>query len=287
MSVAPSSVFWMSAEPPHTIELVEPRDVGVLWQRTDTALERMSEVWIRSPLLSRLYDPLGRVHDGRQWLVLQAREREVRPVWLHRLRDVLLSVLALIVLAPLFLVVGLLVKLSSPGPVFYSTTVVGKDRDPFKWYKFRSMRVVPDTKDVEQRHARFRRYVADGDRTGDGDAPKKVIDNHRVTRVGRFIRRHSIDELPQLWNVLRGEMTLVGPRPCLPYEAESFTGWRSRRFGVRPGLTGVWQVYGRGRVPFDEGAAMDVYYTYRQTLGFDLALILKTVSTVLTGRGGL
>ena len=237
-------------------------------------------------MLSRLYEPLGRVHDGKRWLVLRANEFGVPAIWLYRLRDVVLSGLALVVLVPLFLVVGLLVKLSSPGPVFFSTTVVGKDRNAFTWHKFRSMRVVPDTEDVEQRRGEFGAY-ARGEACPANDGLSKVIDHRRVTGVGRFIRRYSIDELPQLWNVFRGEMSLVGPRPCLPYEAECFTDWRARRFQARPGLTGVWQVYGRGRVPFDEGAALDVYYTYQQTLGFDLKLIAKTVGVVLTGRGGL
>ncbi len=277
----------MGNEPPHTIELVEPQDVGVLWQRTDTALERLSEVWIRSPLLSRLHDSLGRVHDGKQWLVLRANECEVRPVWLHRLRDILLSGLALVILAPLFVVVGLLVKLSSPGPVFYSTTVVGKDRNVFTWHKFRSMRVVPDTEDVEQRRARFRRYVAGGEDTGNNDMPKKVIDNHRVTVVGRFMRRHSIDELPQLWNVLRGEMSLVGPRPLPVDEVQRFDDVaHRRRLSVRPGLTCLWQISGRNNVTdFKEWVRLDLDYIDHWSLWLDFKILFLTVPVVLTAKG--
>ena len=113
----------------------------------------------------------------------------------------------------------------------------------------------------------------------------KVIDQQRVTPLGRTIRKHSLDELPQLWNVFRGQMSLVGPRPCLPYETEFYQGWRQRRFLVPPGLTGVWQVFGRGWVCHDEAAAMDVFYLYRRSCRFDLYLLAKTVTIVFRPRG--
>ena len=257
----------------------------MLWAQVEAALSEGQQVWLRSPLLSSLADAMGHEHDGRRWLVLNPRRRASDPRW-ARPRDVVLTVLALIALSPLLAVMGLLVKLTSPGPVFYVTTVLGQGRRSFTWRKFRSMFVAREVEDVEQRQLRYQAYVEGRSAAvSDERAPKKVIDERRVTPVGRFIRRYSIDELPQLWNVLRGEMSLVGPRPCLPYEAEFYSDWQERRFGVRPGLTGLWQVFGRGRVGFDEGLAMDVYYRHRRSLGFDLYLTLKTVGVVLTGRG--
>lgn len=263
-------------------------DGEALWQEVDAALREGRQVWLRSPLVEPLAKAAGEEQDGRRWLLLGPGMPRAGgwPEQALRWRDLLMSVLALLILLPLLALVALLVRLDSPGPVFFSTAVVGKNRSPFTWRKYRSMTVVPEAADVEVRRARFQAYVEGRHQAGSA-APTKVIDKGRVTRVGRFIRRYSIDELPQLWNVLRGEMSFVGPRPCLPYEAEFYTGWRGRRFDVKPGLSGVWQVYGRGRVGFDESVAMDVYYTYRRSFGFDLALILKTFGIVLTGRGAL
>jgi lipopolysaccharide/colanic/teichoic acid biosynthesis glycosyltransferase len=201
--------------------------------------------------------------------------------------------MALVLLSPLLLVVAVLIKTGSPGPVFFATTVVGKDRRSFVWHKLRSMRVMSEAEDIERRRAKFQAFVeatrasADESLPGSETTHKKVIENRRVTPVGRFIRKFSIDELPQLWNVLRGEMSLVGPRPCLPYEEEFYTDWRGQRFRVQPGLSGIWQVFGRGRVGFDAAAAMDVYYVYRRSFQFDLYLIYKTLGVVFTGRGAL
>ncbi len=256
-----------------------------LWQQVDLVLQRGGQVWLRSPLLDVLADAIGQDYSGHRWLVIEPRGR--RPHALVRIRDIFLSALAMACLSPLLLIIAVLIKSSSKGPVFFATTVVGKKQSPFTWHKLRSMRVVSESVDMEQRLARFQEYVEGKRTSGSQKAPTKVIEKSRVTPVGSFIRKYSIDELPQLWNVLRGEMSLVGPRPCLPYEAEFFTDWRGRRFDVRPGLSGVWQVFGRGSVGFDEAAAMDIFYIYRRSLGFDLYLILKTLGVVFTGRGAL
>lgn len=260
-------------------------DGASVWQQADLALQRGAQVWLRSPLLEVLADAIGQDCNGHRWLVIEPRGR--RPFAVVRIRDVLLSAMAMICLSPLLLIIALLIKSGSKGPVFFATTVVGKNRSPFTWHKLRSMWVVPESVDVERRRERFQEYVEGKSPSGSQKAPTKVIEKSRVTPVGSFIRKYSIDELPQLWNVLRGEMSLVGPRPCLPYEAEFFTDWRGRRFDVRPGLSGVWQVFGRGSVGFDEAAAMDIFYIYRRSLGFDLYLILKTLEVVFTGRGAL
>jgi lipopolysaccharide/colanic/teichoic acid biosynthesis glycosyltransferase len=147
------------------------------------------------------------------------------------------------------------------------------------------MKVVPDAEDFERRYKEFCDYVEGKQDKNSKNMPTKVIDPERVTSIGRVLRKYSIDELPQFWNVLVGQMSLVGPRPCLPYEAEFFNGWRQQRFKVKPGLTGIWQVFGRGRVGFDEAAALDIYYIYRRSFWFDLYLIMKTIEVVITGEG--
>ena len=261
-----------------------------LWPRIDAALNDGYVVFFRSPLLRRLTAVIGREFDGKRWLVLKPHSSQSRARYilsLCRLRDFILSGVVLVLLSPLLVIVTLLVKLSSPGPILYSTVVVGEAFRRFEWFKFRSMIVVPETQDVEQRREQFIAYVNGKQASGAPNAPVKTIDRNRLTKIGAFIRRYSIDELPQLWNVLRGEMSLVGPRPCLPYELEFYNGWRKRRFEVKQGMTGVWQVFGRGHASFDEAVAMDVFYIYRRSFGFDLYLLIKTISVVLTGRGAM
>jgi len=151
------------------------------------------------------------------------------------------------------------------------------------------MRLLNHDEDETRRKAEIQHFIerTHGGARPSGDTDFKVVDATRVTPVGRVLRRYSLDELPQLLNVLRGQMTLVGPRPCLAYEVEFYPPWAQRRFDVTPGLTGVWQVYGRGRVGFDEAAAMDMYYIHRRSFAFDLYLMLKTVAVVFTGKGAL
>lgn len=267
----------------------DSRDGAALCSRVDLALKQGFEVWLRSPLLVSLIEALGREYKGQLWLVLEPKINSNKS-WEHRFiwcRDILLSALALMILCLLLAVIALAVKFSSSGPVFFTSTVVGKGRSTFVWRKFRSMQVIPEAEDAEQRRLRYQAFVQGSRSMTSSKAPGKLIDERRVTRVGRIIRKYSLDELPQLWNVLRGQMSLVGPRPCSPDEAEHFTGWRSRRFAVKPGLTGVWQVFGRGRASFDETAAMDVYYLYRRSFSFDLYLIFKTVFVVCTAKGAL
>lgn len=260
-------------------------DGAFVWQQVDTGLQSSAQVWVRSPLLGSLIDALGQDQDGHRWLVMEEAGESLPGV--NRLRDILLSSLALIFLLPLLLVVAVLIKVTSEGPVFYATTVVGKDRSQFTWYKLRSMRTPGKGENLAWRRARFQEYVEGKAPLGTAEQPSKVIEKDRVTSVGRFIRKFSIDELPQLWNVLRGQMSLVGPRPCLPYESEFYEDWRGGRFDVEAGLTGVWQVYGRGRVGFDEAVSMDLYYARRRSFLYDLHLMFRTVGVVITGRGAL
>lgn len=260
----------------------------VLFHQIEASLERGNQVWVSAPLLEPLAESLGRARDGQRWLVLEPHPGSA-PAWLFRVRDVLVAAIALAVLSPILGCIALLVRLSSPGPVFYATEVVGRGHRRFTWRKFRSMRLLNHDEDERQRKAEIRRFIEQtrGGARHSGDTDFKVVDACRVTPVGRVLRRYSLDELPQLLNVLKGQMTLVGPRPCLPYEVEFYPLWARRRFDVTPGLTGVWQVYGRGRVGFDESMAMDKYYIHRRSFAFDAYLMLKTVAVVFTGKGAL
>lgn len=254
------------------------------WQKVDNGLNLEERVLVRSPLLESLSTSLGQMRGSKYWLLIECKDKESKE-WLFRSRDVILSFLGLILLSPFMFAIALLVKLSSPGPVFYKTRVLGQHKKEFVWRKFRSMRVMDEKIDSALRREKFLEYVENRQPNMPKGISTKTIDLARVTPIGRIIRKFSVDELPQLWNVICGQMSLVGPRPCLPYEADFYIGWRSRRFNVRPGLTGVWQVFGRGRTSFDESAAMDVYYLYRRSFLFDFYLIIKTIGIVLTGKG--
>ena len=219
--------------------------------------------------------PSERIGD-RDGVVLACRRESSR---LRRLIDGVAAGLMILVLFPLLLVLGVLVKLSSRGPVLHRARVVGQDGRPFTWYKFRTMRVAGE--DEQRRRDRFAEFV------GGGGAPAKIVDESRVTAIGHILRRHSLDELPQLLSVLRGDMTLVGPRPCLEYEYELLKPWHRHRFAVRPGLTGLWQVRGRGRVLADDMAFMDICYALGRTWRSDVRVIAATVGVVLSGRGAI
>ncbi|HKV01971.1 MAG TPA: sugar transferase, partial [Ktedonobacteraceae bacterium] len=182
-------------------------------------------------------------------------------------------------------IVAVLIRLDSEGPIFFRQKRVGLDGVEFEMLKFRSMYVNSD--DLAHREA-IKQYMNGAVLNGDvGTAnPYKLVNDTRVTRVGRFIRRMSIDELPQFINVLRGEMTLVGPRPPLPYEVEVYSLRDRLRLCGKPGLTGTWQVYGRSRVTFQEMVEMDIAYFQQQSILQDLKLIALTVPVMLQGRGG-
>jgi lipopolysaccharide/colanic/teichoic acid biosynthesis glycosyltransferase len=217
-----------------------------------------------------------------------------RPARAKRAFDVVTSAAALLVLAPAFAVIALLIKRDSPGPVFYRQTRVGAGGRPFAFLKFRSMTAGNDA-------AAHREYVTrliDCGEGGVGPADAslcstdewgrpvyKLAEDGRVTRVGRFLRKYSLDELPQFWNVLKGDMSMVGPRPALQYEVEAYHDWHRMRLELTPGVSGLWQVAGRSRVGFDEMVFQDVIYGYNQSLGTDLSLCLRTLPAMVMGRG--
>jgi lipopolysaccharide/colanic/teichoic acid biosynthesis glycosyltransferase len=192
-----------------------------------------------------------------------------------RMIDIAGSIILLILLSPLFAVVATVVKLTSPGTVLYRQTRVMKWGRTFQMYKFRSMYI-----DANQRRIDLlvRNEMA-------GGVTFKMKQDPRVTGIGRLLRRGSIDELPQLWNVLKGEMSLVGPRPPLPSEVAKYSLAQRRRLDVIPGITCIWQVSGRSEIPFDQQVALDISYIESQSLRGDLLLLLKTIPAVMMGRG--
>jgi exopolysaccharide biosynthesis polyprenyl glycosylphosphotransferase len=197
--------------------------------------------------------------------------------------DTLAVTPGLILLSPLLLMVAVAIKLDSPGPVLFRQTRVGENGCLFTMLKFRSMKIGNDTRAHERHVASLIRENLNVDQMGGSSL--KLIDDPRITRVGRFIRRTSIDELPQLFNVLRGEMSLVGPRPPIPYELEMYQDWHKRRLEALPGITGLWQVRGRNRVSFDEMVRMDLEYIWHQSFWLDIGILLRTPLAVLSGRG--
>lgn len=195
------------------------------------------------------------------------------PPW-KRMLDIVGAVVAIILLTPFMLLIALAVRFTSPGPVIYRQLRSGLGGRPFIMYKFRTMR----------NNAHKERLVLAEQNEQDGPA-FKIKNDPRVTSIGRFLRRTSIDELPQLWNVLLGDMSLVGPRPLPCEEAGECRGWQRRRMDVTPGITCIWQVEGRSSVSFDEWVRMDVRYISSRTLPHDLKLLLQTLPAVLQGKG--
>lgn len=193
---------------------------------------------------------------------------------IKRVMDIVMSTLAIVVLTPLLLAVALLVMVTSPGPVFYVQERVGRRGQPFRMVKFRSM--------YRNAHDRREEHVEQNMHQG---PIFKIRDDPRITPVGRAIRRLSIDELPQFFNVLMGHMSLVGPRPALPEEFLDYTERERERLLVKPGVTCIWQVSGRSDIDFQTWVDMDLDYIETWSLLLDLKLLVRTVPAVLTGRG--
>ena len=192
-----------------------------------------------------------------------------------RTMDIALSILAISLGSPVFLITALLVKVTSPGPIIFSQVRVGRCGRHFKFYKFRSMYI-----DAEARKAELLKL----NESGDGVIFKMKRDP-RITPVGRFIRKFSIDELPQLFNVLLGDMSLVGPRPPLPSEVRTYSLEERKRLNITPGITCLWQVSGRSELPFSKQIALDKEYIASRSAWKDFLILLRTVPAILTGKG--
>jgi lipopolysaccharide/colanic/teichoic acid biosynthesis glycosyltransferase len=208
------------------------------------------------------------------------------PHTIKRTIDLLGSSMTLLLLSPLFLLIGLAIKLTSPGPILFRQKRIGRYGIPFTCLKFRSMHVDNDPRI----HIDYVKQFISGNVAPDASRANgnvyKITKDPRLTRVGRFLRKASLDELPQIINVVRGEMSLVGPRPPIPYELEAYDIWHRRRlFEVKPGITGLWQVNGRSRLPFDEMVRLDLQYATRWSLWLDFKILLRTPRAVFSGEG--
>jgi lipopolysaccharide/colanic/teichoic acid biosynthesis glycosyltransferase len=228
------------------------------------------------PSNAALYPDLSNRNSGRRSLL-----------GIKRVMDVVGSALALIMCSPLFLLAALAIKVTSKGPVLFKQQRVGYHGRRFTFLKFRSMRIGNDP-GVHREYVtkliagQAEREVA----AGDGVAVYKLANDSRITRIGKFLRRSSLDELPQLLNVLKGEMSLVGPRPAIPYELAAYETWHRRRvLEVKPGITGSWQVNGRSRVKFDEMVRLDLQYAKRWSPWTDINILFRTPRAVFKGDG--
>jgi len=203
-----------------------------------------------------------------------------------RFVDLSVSVIAIVAFAPLLILIALLVKLFSPGPVLFRQIRAGRNGTPFTFYKFRTMKHNID----DTIHREYATNFIGGKELRLRDERKdskiyKMPDDPRITPIGRVLRRTSLDELPQLFNVVKGEMSLVGPRPPIAYELTIYKEWHKRRLKAKPGITGLWQVSGRSSVPFHDMVLLDLYYINRWSLSLDIEIILKTIPVVLCGKG--
>jgi lipopolysaccharide/colanic/teichoic acid biosynthesis glycosyltransferase len=216
-----------------------------------------------------------------------ATPRVARPELVYartkRALDFVLSGGALLVLSPFLVIISLAIRLTSPGTALIRQERLGRGRSPFMMLKFRTMyRNVDDSVHREYIAAMFN---GDAEPSSGTDGIYKLVDDPRITRVGRLLRRTSLDELPQLINVAIGDMSLVGPRPILPYEAELLEEKDAIRFDVLPGITGLWQVSGRNALTMPQALELDAEYVRRRSLGLDVRIFLKTIPVMLTGRG--
>jgi exopolysaccharide biosynthesis polyprenyl glycosylphosphotransferase len=206
--------------------------------------------------------------------------------FLKRASDIIISTTVLIIISPIWLIISLLIKLDSRGSILFRQERVGMDGRIFLCYKFRTMQSDAD----EDIHREVYLKNIEGDsaaNVGDTEKPVfgKVKNDPRITKIGRVLRRSSIDELPQLLNVLKGNMSIVGPRPPIPYEVENYDVWHRRRLDMKPGITGLWQVSGRNRLTFEEMVRIDLFYIENWSLWLDLKIILLTLPAILRGDG--
>jgi len=240
-----------------------------------------------------IFESLAKTGSIRPDVFPFALESSIDASWfkllLKRGVDIVGSIFGIVILMPVMLITALAIKVTSPGPVIFKQIRLGKQGIPFTFYKFRSMNVNMD----DQIHREYVRDLIKGDHAkinqGDAEDPfYKLKDDPRITKVGRFIRKTSIDELPQFFNVLKGDMSLVGPRPPLAYEAEKYQTWHLRRIlEMKPGITGLWQVEGRSKTGWDDSVRLDIRYIQSWSLLMDLKILLKTVNVVLKCRGAV
>ncbi len=233
------------------------------------------------PRLFEVIDPDMLIHsvEGLPLLSVPPLRLSATSTALKRVLDVTLASLGLIVMSPLFLVIAILIRLDSKGPIFFRQVRMGEGGRPFRIYKFRSM-----SADAEARKSEL---ASRNDHIDLDPRMFKISDDPRITRVGKVLRRYSIDEMPQLLNVLHGEMGMVGPRPLIPEEHEYVQNWARRRLRIKPGITGPWQVMGRSSISFEEMVKLDYNYVMHWSLWRDVRLIARTIPVVVNGRNAV
>ncbi len=268
---------------PEIVSVLDIERVIVAFSRAphaDTLLlvRELNHLGVQVDIVPRLFEVLGphaTIHaaEGLALIGLPPARLARSSLFLKRAMDVAVSSVGLLLLAPVFASIAVAIKLDSRGPVFFRQVRMGRGDRTFRIFKFRTM-----IEDAEERKAELAHLSK---HSGGDDRMFKIPDDPRVTRVGRFLRRYSIDELPQLINVLKGEMSLVGPRPLIPEEHRHVDGWGRRRLDLKPGVTGLWQVLGRDDIPFGEMVGLDYRYVTTWSLSKDLKLMLRTLPALL------
>ena len=250
------------------------------------SLEQFSQIGITFHLFPEDWEEHVTPQDPNESVMYPDLKQEVvKKRWsrmLKRAMDIAGALFAVILFSPVFLAIAIAVKLGSKGPVFFKQQRVGEYGSRFTFLKFRSMYV----NNSAEKHKEYVMKLIAGQAEKKEGGSFKLTDDPRITPVGKWIRRTSLDELPQFFNVLRGDMSLVGPRPPLPYEVEAYDVWHRRRLlEARPGITGLWQVNGRCRTKFDEMVRLDLQYARKQSLLLDVKILLRTPAAVLSGDG--
>ncbi len=260
---------------------------NITYEKLLEIIDKCLKLKIRVSVASSLFDIIPEKLETEKYsnipiIEISPRLNDEINIKLKRIFDFIGALLGIILLLPLFLVIAILIKFSSKGPVLYTHFRVGKDGKLFKFYKFRSMTITNEND--EERKKMMIEFMKNGKTQNGKDT--KILNSSRVTKIGSFIRKTSIDELPQLINVLKGEMSLVGPRPALPYEYENYDNWQKRRVKVLPGCTGLWQISGRSSVSFKDSIILDLYYINNMSPWLDLQIILKTIPVMIFAKGG-
>jgi len=268
--------------------IIEPSGSGLdsVLDLAFAALDERAEVRVLSSRFRMLSG--GRASEDAEMPVLRFRRADLAgpEAVLRRAIDLVGSALGLVLLAPILASIAVAVRCTSPGPALFRQERVGHRGRRFTMLKFRTM---ADGNDPAKHREYLESYIREGAPASvseDGTRIYKLAQDPRVTPIGRWLRSLSLDELPQLWNVFHGEMSLVGPRPCLPYEWDLYRPWQRRRLDVKPGCTGLWQVTARSRVSFEDMVLLDLHYAHHGSVASDLWLIAQTVPAMLRGRGG-
>lgn len=257
------------------------KDYSSLFELVETCKKEKLPIKIQSPLFSVVEQKLEAEKLGGVNVISLNPPDTFYTRYGKRILDIIGAAAGLILMLPLFAVLAVLIKATSPGPVFFKQPRVGKNGREFLFYKFRSMYQVEEE---DKERAEIMKEFINKEKIDSEDA--KVVNTARVTKIGKIIRKTSIDELPQFYNVLKGDMSLVGPRPEVPYVFEMYKDWQRRRVAGVPGCTGVWQVTARSKVTFNEMVMLDIYYLNNVSFALDLTMILKTIPVMFFSKGG-